>query len=379
MKVCHVVPNYYPFYSDPFEYTRKLAAMDIGVSVVSFGKKGEEKKQIIDGVEVRRIPLGTTGRFSLQNTYKFIFSVLDAVAGKRYDLIHVYGFRGCSLLPTLGRGLTRCWLVDVRSGNVTSGSSLRTILMNRLSGLEALLFDSCIAIDRRVGERVLGRRRLFDIVPIGADFNKFRPGQNESLRKRLGIDKEEIVVVFTGVLEPERSPERVLKAFAKALERLSKLKLLIVGEGTVRKQLEVSAKTMGIQDMVHFASYIPYAHIQEYVSAGDIGFAFVPQISQYDLQPPLKTVEFLASGLPTIATKTKGNSLFIRDGENGLLIDDDIGCLAEGILALACDYKLRQKLRDNARGSVREYDYERIVKEKLLPVYERILKKCWHK
>jgi glycosyltransferase involved in cell wall biosynthesis len=109
------------------------------------------------------------------------------------------------------------------------------------------------------------------------------------------------------------------------------------------------------------------------LNAADIGISYVPKTPQYDPQPPLKTVEFLACGLPTIATDTVGNRVFIRNEYNGLLIDDTVESLSNAIVKLVTDTSLRTKFASVSRQSVRKYDWQNIVEKKLIPIYRWII------
>ena len=372
MRVCHIVPGYYPFNPGPYEYTRHLANLNVDADVIAFGRREEAGYEVVDGVSVRRVPLERSQRFSPRSARRFIFAALRWCAGRQYDLIHVYAFRGCGLLPVLGRDLTSRWILDIRTGN-TSLNLWRSGLADWMTRLESLAYDTCIALDRRVGERVLGRNRFFHVVPLGVDFERFRPGRNLALRDQLQIKEDSLVVVFSGKLEPRRLPERVLQGFARAVAENSDLVLVVVGDGGMLPALRSLAKGLGVVNKVRFTGYIPYKYVHKYITVGDVGLAYVPIVPQYDLQPPLKTVEFLACGLPTVATWTRGNALFIREGENGLLVQDTPEAIAGGLLQLVEDRALCQKLALNARPSVAEYDWKKIVRDKLLPVYRQLV------
>jgi glycosyltransferase involved in cell wall biosynthesis len=370
MNTCHIIPWYYAHYAAPYEYTRRLAKMGVRVDVLAYARPDEVVAEVIEGVRVRRIVLEEREHFSPKNTYRFLSHILKWFDDRRYDLIHVYAFRGCNLLPILKRHLAAHWLLDIRTGNV-SANPIRSTFANHVTRLESRVFDSCIAVDQHVGYRVLGKDRPFHVVPIGADMEKFKPDRRPELRKQLGIDDDRLVVVFNSSLVRPRMPERVIQGFARAIKEEPRLSLLIIGDGSkgILDELRALAESLQIARGVHFTGYIPYARVQDYMSVGDVGLAYVPIIPQFDMQPPLKTAEFLACGLPTIATHTVGNALFVRDRENGLLIQDDPAAIADGILCLARDPALRERLACAARPSIAQYDWNRIVEEQLLPVY----------
>jgi glycosyltransferase involved in cell wall biosynthesis len=374
MKTCHIIPWYYSHYAAPYEYTRRLAKMGVDVEVVAYARPGEANSEVIDGVRVTRIRTEEREYFSPKNMVVFVSEIIKWFGDKRYDLAHVYAFRGCNLLPMLRRNLADHWLLDIRTGNV-SGNRLRSTLANHVTRLESRVFETCVAVDQQVGYRVLGRERPFHVVPIGADMEKFKPMPQPQLRKQLGIADDRLVVVFNSSLVRPRLPERVIDAFAQAARRDPRLNLLIIGDGTkgIIDELRALAQRLQVADRVHFTGYVPYATVQDYVNAGDIGLAFVPIVPQFDTQPPLKTAEFLACGLPTIATHTRGNALFIQDEQNGLLVNDDPGAVADSLLRLVEDAALRERLARAARPSILQYDWNQIVKDCLLPVYQGVL------
>ena len=93
----------------------------------------------------------------------------------------------------------------------------------------------------------------------------------------------------------------------------------------------------------------------------------------YNVQPPLKTIEYLASGLPVIATNTIANQAVITDNANGILVDDDESALVEGITRLVSDHELRKRLASNAAISARDFTWDVSTRYKLEPAYRDIL------
>ena len=118
--------------------------------------------------------------------------------------------------------------------------------------------------------------------------------------------------------------------------------------------------------------FVSYSEVPLYLNAADVGISFIPQTKEYDVQPPRKTVDYLACGLPVIATDTKGNKRFVKDGENGFLVNDTRECIASGMKRLL-NFKQYEKMKKFARQSVIQYDYENIIDSILLPVYKRLV------
>jgi glycosyltransferase involved in cell wall biosynthesis len=374
MKLCFIVPGFYPGAgaTAPYEYTKNLAALGIDVTILAFGCESEPAYATHPHRTIHRIQLQEKPSFSPGTSYRFVQRTLALVAQQPYDLVHVYAFRGCGLLPILGRRYATRWLLDIRTGNIAK-SRLRVKLANWGTRLESRSYSHLMAIDRQVGEAVLGSTRPFFLAPLGADMDKFRPSEAAPLRAKLGIAPGRVIVAYAGSLNPSRLPERILYAFARAHQQMPGLHLLMMGDGVALEELKRLAGQLQVSSAVDFLGYVPYHQIQEYMAAADIGFAYVPRTLQFDYQPPLKTIECLACGLPTIATDTGGNRQYIRHGENGLLAEDTPEALGAALAQPAGDPHLRQKLAEQARPSVLVHDWRRIVTDQLLPAYRDIL------
>jgi len=121
---------------------------------------------------------------------------------------------------------------------------------------------------------------------------------------------------------------------------------------------------------VKFAGLVPYNHLSEYVTKSNIGVSFVPITKYFDVQPPSKTIEYLLSGLPVIATATKENKKIINSN-NGILIDDTISDFAEALCIMEKSEFDNQQIRE----SMLDHKWRNIVNTKLIPLINKILSK----
>ena len=103
----------------------------------------------------------------------------------------------------------------------------------------------------------------------------------------------------------------------------------------------------------------------------DLGLSYIPS-GIYETAPALKTLEYLACGLPVLATNTHGNRMFVKQGINGFLADESL--FAQQIVEIVSQVELPE-IRQNARVSVASFDWKKIVNERLLPVYRNLLEK----
>ena len=94
------------------------------------------------------------------------------------------------------------------------------------------------------------------------------------------------------------------------------------------------ARVLKVDDNVIFTGRVERRKVRDYISAADIGISYVPINESFSYNPPLKTFEYLACGLPTIATATESNRRIIDDGFNGILTSDNPEYLADAIINL---------------------------------------------
>jgi len=318
--------------------------------------------------KAKLIPLDVKSikRFAARQSWRYVSLVLDTLRGHRFDVVLVYAFRGCGLLPVLGRQVSNTWLMNIRNSNLNSFGWKATIADN-LTYLESLPFRSVLVCDTGIGERMLGKHP-FHVVPNGADLQKFSSGQRLQMRQELGFADSDQVIIYIGTLVKSRRPVRMLETFEQVAKARPEARLMMVGGSDQLPELIAWGEAHQLADRITFTGRVPYDVIQNYVAAADIGFAYYPSLAVYQANVPLKTAELLAAGLPTVATDTEGNRIYITHEENGLLAKDDPTLLAKAILRLFDEPELTERLRNNAKASVTEFDWQQIVRRSLFPL-----------
>lgn len=261
-------------------------------------------------------------------------------------------------------------VLDIRSLPVSSRAA--HALGRHVLRTQRLMHTKAITLHEKLAEQVLGLK--LSEVPVGVNLQRFTPGSNEPLRQTWRVEQNEMVGIYSGTLHRARKPEALVEALALALKGGTRCKLAFVG-GTAPdiERLRSVAMAFGVAGQVVFTGRVPYEEIPSYLRVADFGISYVPQVIQFEYQPPLKVPEYLACGLPVVATATKGNQRFIRHGYNGLLVSDVPEAFARALSEMVSDAGLRKMLAANARASVLDYDYKAIVERALLPVYREAI------
>lgn len=205
------------------------------------------------------------------------------------------------------------------------------------------------------------------IVPSGIELDKFYRENNKKLnvldkRKKLGIDKDDFVVLFVGRIGTEKNVELLLQSMKTLKDNFKKLKLLIVGSGPQLEEYEEYVKDNKLDKFVIFTGAVPWEEIQEYYLISDV----FTTASTTETQG-LTVVEAMASSLPVVAIDDDSFSGTVIDGLNGFIFRNKRD-YKRCIIKLYEDRELTKKLSKQARLSS-EVHSGKYFAERILDVY----------
>ena len=173
---------------------------------------------------------------------------------------------------------------------------------------------------------------------------------------------DEKIIITTSRLVQKNAVDILIKAAAelKNINSELKFKLLILGDGKLKKVLEKLTADLGLKENVLFLGFIPQEEIYVYLGIADI---FVRPSRSEGLGNSF--LEAMAVRVPIIGTNVGGIPDFLKDKETGLFCKvDDPRDLAEKIEMLLSNNVLREKIIKNAEKLVREkYDWNNISQE----------------
>ncbi|GAA0035509.1 MULTISPECIES: glycosyltransferase family 4 protein [Brevibacterium] len=194
------------------------------------------------------------------------------------------------------------------------------------------------------------------VVPNGVDTDRIVPGQGGDGPVRIG---------FVGTLKPWHGTDRLLSACAGLRGPFA---LDIVGHGPEAETLAELAADLGLGDRVTFHGALAPAEVPARLRAFDIAAAPYPSGPNYF--SPLKVYEYMAAGLPTVASAV-GALPDLIDGTGLLVPPDDTGALTAALQTLLDDPALRTRMGDTARAqAVANHSWARRVRDILDPVLQ---------
>ncbi|MDO5534194.1 MAG: glycosyltransferase family 4 protein [Propionibacteriaceae bacterium] len=161
------------------------------------------------------------------------------------------------------------------------------------------------------------------------------------------------VVTFVGTLKAWHGVDVLVDALARAEQPWA---LRVLGDGPQRASLEQQAADLGVR--VDFRGAVPPAAMPAALAGSAIGVAPYPVMDSEADQyfSPLKIYEYLAAGLPVVASAVGQVPGIVRDGVTGVLVaPSDAAALAAALDALAADPDARARLGAAARRDAEEH------------------------
>jgi glycosyltransferase involved in cell wall biosynthesis len=200
-----------------------------------------------------------------------------------------------------------------------------------------------------------------DVIYNGVNLRYFGKTDIEiprKIKKELGIPVDDIVVGFIANLNRRvKRPDVFIKASAIVSQASKNASFLIVGDGHLRDELDELARTLNVHDKIIFAGQ--RKNVASLLKVIDIGV-----LTSDSEGFPNAILEYMATGIPTVATDTGGNRELIDHNRDGYLQPiGEPGLIAESILKLINNEKLRKHLGNKAKEKVHhKFSLENMIK-----------------
>jgi len=181
-------------------------------------------------------------------------------------------------------------------------------------------------------------------------------------------ERREPIILAVGRLVKAKDYPTLLRAFSLIIREIP-AKLIIIGEGEEKIELEKFVIKLNIADSVAFLGF--QSNPYKYMAKSSV---FV--LSSIQEGFPTVIAEAMASGVPVVSTNCKsGPSEIIKDGENGLLVPvGDSKTLSKAILKLLNNLDLGRTISENGKKTSENFSINIIVRQ-----YEEIINKLLKK
>jgi len=259
----------------------------------------------------------------------------------RPDIVNPHLFRSTVVAAPLARLAGVPAVVETYHGREgwRQGGMRGTFLVDRTI---ARMLDRAIAVSEAAGRFLVeGKGYPADrivVVPNGRDLTAFAPaGHREAVRKELGLDDGVPLIGVVGRLETQKGHRYLLDAWPAVLREFPDARLLVIGDGSLRTDLERQAQQLGIAPSIVFLGF--RTDMPRLLDGLD-GLA-LPSLYE---GMPLTVIEASAMACPVVATAVDGTPEVIEDDVTGWLVPPaDPESLARAVVRLLVD-------RDRARA-----------------------------
>lgn len=189
----------------------------------------------------------------------------------------------------------------------------------------------------------------------------------ESKRKSLGLSPSDKIIGTVGRLCLEKNHRMLIQAFGEVRKKIKEVKLLIIGDGELRPELEAFSRKMYLANDILFLGEHP--DVAELMKIFDV-FA----LSSDSEAASLVLLEAMASGLPVVATDVGGNPELVLDGETGILVErGNYKNFAQAIIRILQTNDLKTKMGIAGEERVIEkFTFEKMVNA-YIELYNRLI------
>lgn len=366
MRVCLIARRFYENNTHMQQFANALAARGDDVDVIAARRPGAPPRESSHGVTIYRIQernieeQGPCGY--LLGFLRFLFHAAAVVARlhlkRRYDLIHVQSVPDMLVLAALvPRMLGSRVILDFRDlvpelyaskFNLSESSGLfRTLQF--VERICVCCADHVIVANPLWLDRVVSRSApssKCSMLWYSPDPAVFRPRSKD---RRDG----KFVIMYPGSVSWHQGVDLILRAMSKLLRFIPEAELHIYAEGPGRKRLAELADLLGVAGAVRFFDFVPISVLVDRMANSDL--AVVPKRASDRFgneAASTKIPEFMALGIPVVASRTDIEEQFFDDSEVCFFRSEDEDDLVRAVVAVYSDPTLQDRLRTNATNKL---------------------------
>lgn len=314
---------------------------------------------------------GGSGRFRWRDVPARALELRRILRRVNPDVIHAGPVQTCAFVAALAGVtplVTMSWGSDLLKDAFSSGW-MKWVTRFTLRASHVLVGD-CLAVrDAAVGFGFPAEQVV--LFPWGVHLERFHPLREPSpLRERLGW-QDAFVVLSLRSWEPIYGVETVVDAFAQAFEEEPRLRLILLGQGSLAGRIQQRLHQRQLHEVVYLGGQVNQDDLPRFYQAADLYVS-----ASHSDGSSVSLMEALASGLPVLVSDIPGNREWVTPGEAGWLFPvEDAHALAQGILRAVREPETLKDMRIRARRLAEERADWRKNFPKLLEAYRMALRR----
>ena len=388
MKICILCTSYPRSKDDywvPFmhSWAKELAKTE-DVTVVTSGSIGAKDFEIIDSVKIHRFNYfyprslqRLTYKGGMRESFKrdflaklqvpfflLSFYIKALRIAKDCDVINAHWvLSGLAALPV--KKLYKKPIVLTEHGGSIRGLPkwLNKFVLKRMDMITSAHFDMIESV------KDMGINNVVDIKNF-LDEEKFLKSHNiKSIRNELKI-KNEKIVTFIGRFEDLKDPLTFVNAIPHVVKTMKNIKFIMIGDGHLKDEIQKQIQELKIPN--HIIMPGPSSEVDKFLAISDVFIACSATENCFSTT----ILEAMLSKVPCIITKAGMTEKFFVHCQDAYLVEKkNPEALADGIIRLLEDSKLRKKLSQNGLKFLDRYGFRnKIIRGKIMKVFDKVTK-----
>ena len=221
--------------------------------------------------------------------------------------------------------------------------------------------------------RGYGLKKDMDVIPTGIKISNFEEEDEMELQEKLdgirewfGWNKEDKILLFLGRVAKEKSIDVIIQQLEPLLKKKKNIKLLVVGDGPEKKNLEILVRELKLENQVIFSGWVEHQETKYYYKLSN---AFI-SASVTETQG-LTLYEAMAADTVVIAKYDSNLDGVLQDGKNALIFHRNEE-LKDKVLTLFSENELEEKLLEEGKKTI-DFLSAAHFGEKVEAVYQRVI------
>jgi len=278
---------------------------------------------------------------------------------ERVDILHTYLYHANILGRFIGRWFAVPAVISTQRSTDNWRAFHHRVIDRWTAGMADVIVSNSLAGKRRLVQTENIPEDKIKVIYNGIEVDAAGAGaRGAALKKSLGIEHGTRVIMSVANLKQSKGLAYLIRAMPHVLRFYPDTRLVIVGYGPLRAELEALSRAVGVADTVIFAGYQSDA-------VGHIAFCDIFVLPSLWEGTPVALMEAMALGKPVVASDVGGVSEIVDHFHTGFLVPpEDAVWISEAVLTLLSNPHLSRKLGRKAREKIeKDFPLHTMVRE----------------
>lgn len=320
---------------------------------------GQSGYDLIDGVHYHRCTVNLHSDFvsemhNMCDSFMWRIGETESAIGASFDLFHGHDWMCTKAIAQAKNNWGRRTVFTLHSTEWgRCGNKFHKGTPERVSWLEAegaYIADRVITVSSAMADEIKWQYKVPDYklrkVFNGVNVHRFDGFIDPAVcRGTYGIAPMDPMVLFVGRLSTQKGPDLLLESIPHVLRHYHNAKFVFVGDGDMRRTLDQRSWELGINYACRFlGSMGGNSDLVNIFKSTDL--VCVPSRNE---PFGIVVLEAWAAGKPVVATHCSGPREFVNHGQNGLLVYDNPGSIAWGIMEIFRNFEHARWMGEQGR------------------------------